>query len=130
MAPEHHHHDDAGYYTEQLCAIGIAALIGMVSVLMYMNGQLGWMLTPKLHWTVLAGGIVLLVLAVVRGITIWIAAGSNRAAGHVRDHDHDHGHEHSHDHNHGHAHAHDHEHCGHHHHDHGHDHEHVGMAGA
>ncbi len=114
MAHEHHHHDDAGYYTEQLCTVGITALIGLVSVLLYVNGQLNLMLSRKLQWTVLAGGVVLLVLAAVRGIAIWAAAG--RAAGHSHGHSHDH----THSHDHGHDHAHDHEHCDHHHHDHEH----------
>lgn len=133
MAHDHHHHDDAGYFTEQLCTVGISALLGLVSVLLYVNGQLNLMLSRKLEWTVLAGGITLLALAAIRGTMIWVAAGQNRVAGHTHDHDHVHVHGHDHDHAHGHHHhdhdhahaeAHDHEHGDHHHHHH-HDHEHA-----
>ncbi|HJT77315.1 MAG TPA: hypothetical protein VJ739_08965 [Gemmataceae bacterium] len=123
MAHDHHHHDDAGYFTEQLCTVGISALLGLVSVVMYANGQLNWMLNRKLEWTVLAGGITLLVLAAIRGMMIWVAAGHTRAA----NHDHAHGHDHGHTHDHGEHHHHDHEHAHghHHHHDHEHEHEHT-----
>jgi hypothetical protein len=75
------------------------------------------MLKPTFHWPVLAGGIALVVLAVIQAVAVWAYVGRS---GHAHAHDH----EHEHDHGHGHEHHHDHDHA-HHHHDHDHEHTHV-----
>jgi hypothetical protein len=127
-----HHHDDGSYYMEQVCTIVISGLLGLVAILLYTSGKINLLLNPKLHWTVLAGGIALLILVAVRALAVWLPALTGRAAAahdHEHAHDHDHGqcgHDHGHDHGEcGHDHAHDHHHdhgaCDH---DHGHDHDH------
>ncbi len=119
MAHDHHHHGESlkDYFTEQLLTIFVVGLLGFVGIMMYRNGQLGYILAPMFHLPVLIGGIAILVIVAIRGITVW------REAGAIREHEH--GHEHHHEHDHGHAHSHDHGHE-HHHHDHDHhDHDHA-----
>jgi hypothetical protein len=119
MAHDHHHHGESlkDYFTEQLLTIFVVCLLGFVGIMMYRNGQLGYILAPMFHLPVLIGGIAILVIVAIRGITVW------REAGAIREHEH--GHEHHHEHDHGHAHSHDHGHE-HHHHDHDHhDHDHA-----
>ena len=131
MGHTHHHEDDGGYYMEQVCTFGVCGLLGVVSILLYTSGRLGLMLSPKLHWTVLGGGIALVILAVVRAGAVWISSLRSRAAEPLEQaHDHHHDHEHGHtcDHDHGHNHGHGHEHCDPDH-DHDHDHEHAHAAG-
>jgi hypothetical protein len=113
----HHHEDDGSYYMEQVCTVTISALLGLVGVLLYTSGRVSLMLAPALHWTVLAGGITLLVLAAVQAVAVWVKMARAKPVAH--DHDHDHEHCHEHDHDHGHAHDHEHGHCDH---DHAHDH--------
>jgi hypothetical protein len=123
MAHDHHHHGESlkDYFTEQLLTIFVVGLLGFVGIMMYRNGQLGYILAPMFHLPVLIGGIAILVIVAIRGITVW------REAGAIREHEH--GHEHHHEHDHGHAHSHDHGHEHHHHdhdhhdHDHGHSHD-------
>jgi hypothetical protein len=134
MAHTHAHDDDGFEYTEQVCTIAISGLLGLVALLLYNNGLhnvnpgLSGMLAPSLWWTVLAGGIALLVLAAVQTLALAVTMRRNRAAGLAHehghcDHDHDHHHDHDHeqahaeavpaatlDHNHGHGHGHDHDH--------------------
>jgi hypothetical protein len=105
-----HHHEDGSYYMEQVCTIVISGLLGLVAILLYTSGKINLLLNPKLHWTVLAGGIALVILAGVRALAVWLPALTRRAAssGHEHAHDHDHGHcdhDHAHDHDHDHAHV-------------------------
>src|SRR5437764_12106325 len=129
-----HSEDRTTYYLEQLCTIGICGLLGGVSVMLYHQGILTYILHPKFHDFVLAGGITVLVLVVLRAIALWFEAGKLKAVHvsqleHVHDHAHDHTHgeacadDHCHDHAHGHEHHH-HDHGHEHHHDHGHEHAH------
>src|SRR5690348_16246301 len=120
-----HHHEDGSYYMEQVCTIVISGLLGLVAILLYTSGKLNLLLNAKLHWTVLAAGIALIILAAVRALAVWLPAGRKQAAAHEHEHAHDHDHGHC-DHDHAHGHHHDHEHC---HHDHDHDHEHAHAAG-
>jgi hypothetical protein len=113
MGHSHNHEDDGSYYMEQVCTITISALLGLVGVLLYTSGRVGLMLAPALHWTVLAGGITLLVLAAVQAVAVWVKMSRSKPVAH------DHDHEHCHDHDHGHDHDHEHGHCDH---DHAHDH--------
>jgi hypothetical protein len=122
-----HTHDesDSNYFMEQVCTIAICGLFGVVGILLYYNKpMIGMMLNPNFHWTLLAGGIVLVALAAVRALAVWVAVGRQPAHVHVHhDHDHDHGTcDHDHHHEHGHDHCHEH---GHDHHHHEHDHAHA-----
>jgi hypothetical protein len=89
MAHSHDHsHDQSAYYTEQLCTVGICGAFGAVAVLLYVSGALSNLLAQGfLRYSVLAGGITVLVLVSIRAIALWIAAGRE---GHVHSHDHAH----------------------------------------
>jgi hypothetical protein len=123
-----HAEDRSSYYVEQLCTLGICGLLGGVTVMLWYQNLLRYILAPKFHQPVLWGGVAILVLVVLRAVALWVEAGKS-APGHTHDHDHahDHGHDHEHEHahehhHHEHAHDHDHEHAHAHGHDHGHDH--------
>jgi hypothetical protein len=113
VAHDHQHHGASlrEYFTEQLLTVFVVGLFGAVAVLMYTTGKIGILLVPEFHVPVLVGGIAILVIVAIRGISVW------REAGMAQAHDHDHGHSHGHDHHHDHHHDHDHGH--HHHHEHG-----------
>lgn len=141
MAHDHHHHGESlrDYFTEQLLTILVVGLFGFVAISMYLKGMLKYILAPQFHLPVLIGGIVILLLVVIRAFAVWREAGEMRDE-HHHHHDHsdphhvhgpdcDHGHDHDHghvhgpdcDHDHGHAHAHgDHDHSAE---DHGHSHD-------
>jgi hypothetical protein len=129
MAHSHSHsQNDAVYYIEQLCTLGICAMLGGVTVMLYYQNLLKFILAPKFFLPVLWGGYTLLALVVLRAISLWTSTGKVANNNHNHDHDHSdcahhacgHEHEHGHDHHHDHAHTHDHAHN--HDHDHGHDH--------
>jgi hypothetical protein len=120
-----HHHDHAHgageYYLNQLLMVFICGVFAVVAIMLYMTldqdrnraqGMLDKLLAPRFQLPVLLGGVGLLVIVVIRGVSLWISAG--------QDHHHDHGHDH-----HGHEHK-PGEPCDHpdhqHHHHHGHDH--------
>jgi hypothetical protein len=112
MAHHHDHHDDT-YYLDQLCLVALSAAFGGVCLTLYFwqTNMLNLMLGKQFHNFVGASGVVLVVLAVVRAASLWIAVGKTTASccdAH-HHHDHDHGHDH-HVHEAGHP---------HHHHDHG-----------
>jgi hypothetical protein len=118
--PHHHHehghdHGIGDYYLEQLLTIFICAAFGVVAILMYRFRMLNIVLVDVFHPWVLGGGIVLLVLAAVRGVALWSAAGA-----HAHAHHHEHGPDCDHGHEHGPEcdHAHGHDSPGVHHHDH------------
>jgi uncharacterized repeat protein (TIGR03943 family) len=117
MAHDHAHDHSQGstYYLDQLCTIAACGGLGGVAVMMYLDGRLGYILTPFFFMPVLVGGVALLAMVVVRAITLW------REAGKVSTHHHEH-HDHGHDHDHGDHDHHDHDHAHDHAHDHGHDH--------
>src|SRR4051794_14103213 len=96
MAHDHsHHHSRAEYYLEQIFTIGVCGALGIVAIRMYGTGKL-YILNPSFHSWVLAGGIGLLIMAVVRGIAVWMSVEEPTA---VAAHDHgDCGHDHAHDH--------------------------------
>src|SRR5262249_11260536 len=140
-----HAHDTDTYYLDQLCMIGLTgAFAGICLTLYFLNRQmLTLLLKPDFFPFILAAGIVLLTVTLVRAAILWREAGRPPAHAHHHHHEHerehDHGHEHAHhhhDHEHGEAcdHNHGHESCGHdhHHHEHGHhhhhEHEHVQAA--
>lgn len=113
MAHEHHHHGESlrDYFTEQLLTIFVVGLFGFVGIRMYLNGQLQYILAEQFHLPVLIGGIGVLVLVVVRGVSVWQEAGANREHSHEHEHgpgcDHEHGGDCGHEHD-GHSHEHDH----------------------
>jgi hypothetical protein len=119
-----HEEDRSTFYLDQLCTIALCGLLGGICILLWWNGGLNLILHTKFHPFVLAGGIAILALVVLRAITLWVSTGrSAEVVHHDHDHhhhDHDHGHVHDH-HHHDHDHGHDHHH---HDHDHGHDHHH------
>jgi hypothetical protein len=147
MAHAHHHHQDpASYYTEQLCTIAFCGGFGGIAVAVYATGTVNYILKAGLlQYSLLAGGIVLLALVLIRAVALWLTVGNPEAAC-GRDHGegccdndhehelavttaaeglalvtepvHDHGHDHSHGHGHSHAHGDGHSHGGHDH-DHG-----------
>ncbi len=95
----HTHTADKNYYLDQLCSLGACAALGVVGVLMYSSGKLSLLLDTKFHLWVLAGGITLLALSLVRGIYLWRLAGRVKLECHD-DHDHDHKHDEHCDHDH------------------------------
>jgi hypothetical protein len=126
----HHHHDPSSYYTEQLCTIAFCGAFAGIAVMVYTTGVVNNILKQGiLQYSLLAGGIILLLLVLVRSVALWFSVGSPEVAcGHDHgedccghDHDHEHAvttaaeglplvtepaHEHDHDHSHGHSHAH------------------------
>ncbi|HYV39194.1 MAG TPA: hypothetical protein VE988_26135, partial [Gemmataceae bacterium] len=110
-----HSHDTDTYYLDQLCMVGITgAFAGICLTLYFFNtDMLKLLLQDDFHPLILAAGVTLLIVTLVRAAVLWRAAGKKSAA-HVHDHAHEHHHhDHAHDH-------HDHAHC-----DHDHHHEHV-----
>jgi hypothetical protein len=135
----HHHdhsHDTDTYYLDQLCMIGITgAFAGICLALYFLNtDMLKIMLKPEFFPLVLATGITLLVVVLLRAAVLWREVGKTQAAhAHHHHHDHEHAHDHhhsgcGHDHHHEHGAACDHDHE--HNHDHGHNHEHVQSGAA
>jgi hypothetical protein len=135
-----HAHSDEGYYLDQLCAIGISGAIGLVMFLLWYWGGLYYLMSTFTVFVML-GGCALMLLALIRGVALWVSVGKEKKLAqhehHHHDHCHDHGHDHGHDcgHDHAHHHHHDHDHSAaitgenagtmaHHHHDHTHTHDH------
>lgn len=108
-AHTHHHNDARDFYLEQLLSILICGLFGLVAVLMSRTGMLEILLAPEFHSWVFIGGIALLVITVIRGVSLWQAAGAHAHHGHEHGeecgHDHAHGADCGHDHHHGHDHS-------------------------
>ena len=107
MAHTHSAENGNTYYLEQLCMIAFCGAFGVVQILLYHYKVLDIILTSKFHVWVLASGIVLTCLAVLRGVTLFVAAG--KASGQqthdhesAQDHEHEHMHDHAHEHMHGH----------------------------
>src|SRR3954447_4021935 len=104
MAHVHEHRGNA-YYLDQLCTLGTCGAVGAVSVLMYVmktptSGEpvprLSYILVPQFFIPVLAGGVALLALVLIRGVALWREAGTKDAACCDHDHGDDHGHDHDH----------------------------------
>jgi hypothetical protein len=103
MAHEHHHHHDpSSYYTEQLCTIAFCGAFGAIAVAIYATGVVNNILNQGLlQYSLLAGGVLLLILVAIRAVTLWISVGNPEAAcghdhgGDCCDHEHDHDHEHA-----------------------------------
>lgn len=142
----HHHHEDDTYFLDQICMVALAGAFGVICLCMYFiqQGMMFRLLAPQFHPFVLASGVTLLFIALVRAAMLWSMAGAKgqisepfeapAEAGHAHAHSHgdcghDHGHAPSpgdcgHDHAHSHAepaHGHSHSHS----HSHGHSHSHA-----
>ena len=100
-----HSEDRSTYYMEQLCTIGICGLLGGVTVMLYYQNILRFILAEYLHIYILCSGVVLLVLVALRALGLWHSVGA-LAVKHNHAHEHEHCHEHDHGHEHGHEHAH------------------------
>lgn len=131
MAHHHHHEADDTYYLDQLCMIALSGAFGAVCLSLYLwqTAMLNLLLGTQFHLLVLISGVVLVFMALLRGVSLWTSVGKTEAHSHDHEHHHhEHGEScgHSHDHEH---HHHHHEHgetCSHdHHHAHGHDHDHA-----
>jgi hypothetical protein len=122
-----HAEDRSTYYLEQLCTIAVCGLLGGVTVMLYTQNMLRYILVPQLHIYVFWSGVTLLILAGLRGLLLWQSVGRG-GADCLPDpvHDHHHGQDHEHPHTHAHedccAHEHEHSHLQDHDHAHGHDH--------
>ncbi|MFO0865119.1 MAG: hypothetical protein U0744_10795 [Gemmataceae bacterium] len=130
MAHHEHDHENESYYLDQLCMIALSGAFGVICLALYFWQQwmLRLMLDPKFFQFILISGIMLIMLALIRGFLLWrevaeertapAGAGGHSHAGHSHSHGHDHG---------GHAHSHggaecNHDHGGHAHAEHGHSH--------
>lgn len=76
----HDHPDCAGaspreYLVGQLLTVAAVGVFGLVGVLMYRDGQLGYVLALPFHRPVLIGGVVLLGLVILRAVGLWREAG-------------------------------------------------------
>jgi hypothetical protein len=141
MAHDHHHGESMrDYFTEQLLNILVVGAFGFVAIRMYLNGMAPLILAPQFFVPLVAGGIAVLVVVVLRAVSVWREAGAANAQAHSHDHHHHHEHKHEHGpdcnhehkherahHEHGpdcnHDHDHNHQHHDHAHDDHGHSHE-------
>ena len=92
-----HGHGLSDYYLEQLLTVFVCGAMGLTAVLMYAFGRLDVILISELRPWVLAGGVALLVVTAIRGLSLWRSVGADDpdhgGAGHVHgpDCDHDHG---------------------------------------
>lgn len=134
-AHAHAHAEGEGtYFLDQLFTILACGALGLVAILMWQTGVLSRILVPMFFKWVVAGGVVILLMACIRAIAIWQLAGARRAAeaqAEAADYRDDHGHSHGHAHSHSHSEgteadgAHEHSHGTVREHDHGHSHGHA-----
>src|SRR5882724_10885619 len=102
MAHEHEHHHGESYYLDQLCTVAACGLLGGIAFLIWRTDLLTTfnILAAQFRVPVLLGGVGLLGLSVLRGVSLWSEVGRRKAvAGHDHHH-HDHAHDHGHDHHH------------------------------
>ncbi len=99
MSHMHHRQDGASlceYFVGQVLTTMVAGSIGLVAILMSLNGQLGYILALQFHLPVLIAGFTLLGLAVHRAICVLLEV-RHRHDREIRDHDcehHEHGRSH------------------------------------
>lgn len=112
MAHNHDHfhskEEQNNYLTQQIFTIAICGALGAVAVSLFAQGTLVYVLAPLFRYFVLAGGIAVLLLVVVRAIAVWRLVGQLAP---IVEHEQDHAHHHNHAHDHaccGHDHAHEH----------------------
>lgn len=86
MDREHHCFRD--YLVGQVLTIIVAGLIGLVAILMHMNGQLGYILALQFHRPVQIAGFALIGLVVLRAIGVLLEVGHRHEhEDHVHSHD-------------------------------------------
>ncbi len=123
----HHHHEDDTYFLDQVSMVAISGTFGAICLALYFirSDMLFLLLGTQFHPFVLASGIALVLLAVVRAGMLWNLAGahpggsaehtfaaddlshshSHGAGGHDHGHSHSHGEDREHSHSHSHSHA-------------------------
>jgi uncharacterized repeat protein (TIGR03943 family) len=118
MAHDHSHTQaDTGHYLDQLCTLGVSAGLGIICVVLWWRGALAGILADFFQQAVLGGGLVLLVVVLVRAVLLWQEVGPARSVG-CTEHGHEHppspalpgGHVHAPEHDHDPERDHDHEH--------------------
>jgi uncharacterized repeat protein (TIGR03943 family) len=108
-----HDHDHGDEAVEQLCSIGLCAGFGVVALALAIPAlrnlkpeseptMLGIILSPNFHGFVLAAGVVLLLMTVIRSVALWQESGQHKHV-HGPDCNHDHAHVHGPDCGHDHA---------------------------
>ena len=85
MAHHHHEHENDAYYIDQLCMVGLSGAFGAICLSMYFwnTSMIKLLLGEQFHPFVLGSGVVLLLLALIRGATLWVESGAD-------EHQHDH----------------------------------------
>src|ERR1700730_8043006 len=80
----HFHEDSDSYYLDQLCLIALSGAFGGVclSLFFWQKTMLELMLGPQFHAFVLASGILLVGLALIRGTILWKSAGNSHSHHH------------------------------------------------
>ncbi len=81
MAHDHQHELGAsfrGHVAEQFLTLFVAGVFGLVGILMYRNGQLGYILALKFHIPVLIGALAVLALVILWAMSLWLAGGCDR----------------------------------------------------
>ena len=71
------------YYVDQLCAIGVCTALGGTGIMMYYQKKLAF-LVDGFHPWVLAGGIALVLLVLIRAVSLWFSLRPLRST-HARD---------------------------------------------
>jgi hypothetical protein len=86
-----HEHSDSNYYLEQLCLIAIGAALGGGGVYLWATSSLDNLLVSLFQVMTLIGGLCLLGIVVVRGLSLWESV---KSRGSVAEHNHDRDHNH------------------------------------
>src|SRR4051812_34537871 len=97
-----HEHADDSYYIDQLCMVGLSGAFGAICLSLYFwqRWMLNNLLGQQFHIAILASGVALVVIALVRGYALWNKAGKATAAEQASAAEHLHAHEHGHTHSH------------------------------
>ena len=79
---DHHHEDDNPYYLDQMCLVSLSAAFGgaCLSLYFWRTDILKAMLADQFFPYVLGSGVVLIILAGLRGVALWIQVGRESAA--------------------------------------------------
>lgn len=92
---DHHHHEsDDSYYIDQLCMVALSGAFGVICLSMYLwqTRMLYLLLGQQFHPFVFASGIVLVLVACLRGYALWVQVGREKKAHAHTHHTHEHGH--------------------------------------
>lgn len=89
----HHHGEEDSYYIDQLCMVALSGAFGVICLTLYFwkTQMLQLMLNTQFHPFVLASGVALVALALVRAAALWgEAAASRLVPAHTHPHEHEH----------------------------------------